>query len=264
MLGKRARYANLGALCLLGSAGLALLTGARAGARQGDKQLEEALSILNRAKYLHQEKRYDEAIAEYRRSIKLNDQDPWIYNYLGLALTAKRDFKEALKCFEKALEINPEFTDIYNNLGVVYDQLGSKEKAFESFARVIRDPTYPTPEKAYYNLGDLYLRDKNYDLAIMHFQKAVEKRPRFAMGYRGLGYAYAEMGKRDLALQQFQRAVENDPRDVPSLFELARLNEQAGKTEEALSYYRRVVEADRLSPLGRMSLAKLGTGDSKK
>lgn len=255
MLLKRSKIANPWVLCLFG-AGLAFAPPPAAGG-QADKQLEEALSMFNRAKYLHQEKRYDEAIAEYRRSIKLNDQDPFVYNYLGLALTAKRDLKEALKAFEKALGINPELTDVYNNMGVAFDLMGRREKAFEAFTRVIRDPSYPTPEKAYYNLGDLYLRDKNYDLAIMHFQKAVEKKPRFAMGYRGMGYAYAEMGKQDLALEHFKKAIENDPRDVPSLFELARLNEQAGKTEEALGFYRRVVEADRFSPLGRVSLAKL-------
>jgi tetratricopeptide (TPR) repeat protein len=232
-------------------------TGSLSAAAQADRELEEALSSLNRAKYLHQEKRYDEAIAEYRRSIKLNDQDPWVHNYLGLALAAKRDFKEALKSFERALAINPELTDVHNNMGVVYDQLGRREKAFEAFTRVVRDPTYPTAEKAYYNLGELYLRDKNYDLAIMHFQKAVEKKPRFAMGYRGLGYVYTETGKRELAIEEFKKAIENDPRDVPSLFELARLSEQAGRTEEALGFYRRVVEADRFSALGRMSLAKL-------
>jgi len=234
-----------------------------AAAQGDDKKIDESLIIFNRGKMLHSEKRYDEAIVEYQRSLKLYDEDAWVWNYMALAMTAKRDFKGALKSFEKALALNPELTDIHNNLGVVYDQMGRRDKAFEEFGRVLRDPTYPTPEKTFYNLGDLYLQEKNYELAVMHFNRAVEKKPKFAMGYRGLGYAYMAMGKPEAATREFERAIEADPKDLPSLFELARINDQGGKTSEALSFYRRIVEADRFSQLGKLSLSRL-EGAAKK
>lgn len=224
---------------------------------QEDEQITEALTIFNRAKYLHQEKRFDEAINEYRRALQLDNENPWIYNSLGLALAAKRKFDDALAAFEDALKLNPDLTDVHNNIGVVYAEMGKRDKAFESFGRVVRDPTYPTPEKALFNLGELYVQEKNYELALMHYRRAVEKEPNFAIGFRGMGIAHLGLGDKKLAKEQFEKAIEIEPDETGSLYELARLNDEEGNEEKALELYRRVIEVDRFSPLGQLSLRRL-------
>ncbi len=231
-------------------------------AAQHDDKIDKALRIFNRAKYLHQEKRYEEAIREYRAAAKLDEENPWIWNSLGLALTAKREFKSAIKAFERALQLNPELTDVYNNLGVVYAEMGRREKAFEAFSRVIADPTYPTPEKALYNLGELYVQQRNYELALLHFRRSVEKNERFAMGHRGMGIALLGLGEVEDAEASFEKALELNEKDVQSLYELARIHEKKGQLDRAREYYRRVVEVDRLSVLGRLSLRRLDALES--
>ena len=157
------------------------------GAFQDDEKINRALTMFNRAKHLHSEGRLDEAIAEYEAATKLDSENPWILNALGLAMTAARDFEGAEKAFRQALKLNADLTDVHNNLGVLYSEMGQKEKAFEEFTTVLRDPSYPTPEKALFNMGALYFRDQNYELALMYYHRSVEKSPKFAMGYRGLG-----------------------------------------------------------------------------
>lgn len=224
---------------------------------QDDEKIEEALVIFNQAKYLHREDRLDEAIQKYQRALKLYKENAFIYNSMGLAMVAKRDYKGAEKAFKAALKLNTELTDVHNNLGVLYSEMGRQEDAFKEFTLVTRDPNYPTPEKALYNMGELYLRDKNYELAMMYYRRSVEKRPRFAMGYRGLGAVYLAMQEPEQARMQFETALEFDPDDLPSLYEMARLHDRRGETEKAQEYYRRVVEVDRFSALGKLSLERL-------
>lgn len=227
------------------------------GAAQNDETVNRALSIFNRAKYLHSEGRLDEAIAEYKEAAKLDSENPWILNALGLAMTEARDFKEAEKVFRQALKLNAELTDVHNNLGVLYSEMGQKDKAFEEFTTVVRNPSYPTPEKPLFNMGALYFRDQNYELAMMYYRRSVERNPRFAMGYRGLGEVHLALDEPDMAFDSFNRALELAPDDLPSLYEVARYHDQKGDADKALEYYRRVVEVDRFSALGKLSLERI-------
>jgi len=224
---------------------------------QTDAEIEEAIAIFNRGKSLHQELRYEEAISEYRAALKLDSESPFVYNALGLALAAVGDLKGALKAFNKALALNPELTDVYNNMGMVYAESGQRDKAFEAFGRAVRNPTYLTPEKALYNIGNLYLEDGNAELAMMHFKRAVEKKPEFSLGYRGLGKVHLLLNEPELAMVEFEKAVEITEDDTESLFQLASLHQQRGESAEASELYRRVVEVDRFSPIGELALSRL-------
>ncbi len=236
---------------------IASLTLLLMGAVQNDAKINEALTIFNQAKYLHQEGRLDEAIEQYQASLKLDKENPWIFNAMGLAMTAAGDLKGAEKAFQTAIKLNMDLTDVHNNLGVLYSEMGNKERAFAEFTTVIRDPNYPTPEKALYNMGSLYFREKSYELAMMYYRRSVERKPKFAMGYRGLGEIHVALGEPEVALEQFDKALENDPSDVPSLYESARIHDERGDVAEARAYYRRVVEAARFSTLGKISLERL-------
>ncbi|MGH9321988.1 MAG: tetratricopeptide repeat protein [Vicinamibacteria bacterium] len=225
--------------------------------RQSYEEIEESIRIFNRGKHLHQERQYRDAIREYQAALELDDQNPFVYNALGLAFAAVGSLSDALKAFNQALQLNPDLTDVYNNMGMVYAEQGAKEKAFEAFSRAVRNPNYTTPEKALYNMGNLYLEDGNLELAMMHFRRAVEKQPKFALGYRGLGKVHLSMKDVDLAVTEFQKAVELAPEDIESIFQLARIHQERGQVEEARTLYRRVVEVDRFSTFGQMALASL-------
>ncbi len=226
---------------------------------QSDKDIEEAMNIFNRGKSLHQERRYQDAIREYQFALKLDSENPFMHNAMGLALAATGDFKQALVSFEMALKINPDLTDAYNNMGMAYAESGLRDQAFEAFGRAARNPRYLTPEKALYNIGNLYLDEQNLDLALTFFRRAVEKAPEFALGYRGIGKVYLLMEDIEGAEKQFLKAIEIAEFEVESLFQLARICEKRGDATEALKFYRRVVEIDRLSYFGQLALESLDT-----
>ena len=224
---------------------------------QTEEEIEDAIRVFHRGKTLHQEKRYEEAIREYRAALKIDRENPFLYNAMGLALAAVGNFQESLKAFNAAIQPNPDLTDVYNNMGMVYSETGEREKAFEAYGRAVRNPNYPTPEKALYNLGNLYLEDDNLERAHIFFERAAEKNPEFALAYRGLGNVLLAMDDVEGARRQFANSVEIFENDEESLFNLARIHESRGETEQALEFYRRVVEANRQSLYGRLALQSL-------
>ena len=232
--------------------------GSPAAATQEDyEDIEESVRVFNRAKSLRQERQYEGAIREYRAALKLDDQNPFIHNSLGLGLAAVGGFAESLKAFTKPVELNPDLTDAYNNMGMVYAEMGQKDKAFKAFTRAVRNPNYPTPEKALYNLGNLYLQDGNLELALMHFKRSVERQEKFTLGYRGLGNVYLQMGEIDEAYLQFGKALKIADDDMESLYQMARIHEHRGQLDQAREHYRKVVEVDRFSTFGQLAMSSL-------
>ena len=55
---------------------------------QTEEEIEEAIRVFHRGKTFHQEQRYEEAIYEYRLALKLDRENPFLYNAIGLALAA--------------------------------------------------------------------------------------------------------------------------------------------------------------------------------
>jgi tetratricopeptide (TPR) repeat protein len=57
--------------------------------------------------------------------------------------------------------------------------------------------------EAYNNLGYVYLKQSNYNLAIINFKKAIEQKPGYIGAYNNLGQAYLKVGMRDKAREQY-------------------------------------------------------------
>lgn len=89
------------------------------------------------------EKSYDEAL-------KLSPNDPYLSAqkgnvFLAMALKSPQDqaqqksqyFEQAQEQLEKAVNLNPNYSNALYSLGLVYDSMGQKDKAIESFSRLL-------------------------------------------------------------------------------------------------------------------------------
>src|SRR4051812_43756844 len=99
------------------------------------------------------ERRLDDAIAEFRRSLRLNAASaPTRYN-LAYALSARGLRSEAIAELEEALRIDPDYAQAHNNLGALLQVTGRPEQALEHFARAVE--LRPDNVDARANLGQL-------------------------------------------------------------------------------------------------------------
>jgi tetratricopeptide (TPR) repeat protein len=98
-----------------------------------------------------QQQRYDEAIANYEKAIKLQPRAAAAYNMMGMAYRFKYnkvgvpEFRQKeMAAFEKAVEIDPKNWVALINLGTDYYAEGQKAKAAPLFKKALElNPGHP-------------------------------------------------------------------------------------------------------------------------
>jgi len=63
----------------------------------------------------------------------------------------------------------------------------------------------------YYALGQKYMEQGKFSLAVLSFKKAVELSPDWAEAHNSLGMAYYQLFEFDNAIEQFDKAIELNP-----------------------------------------------------
>ena len=71
--------------------------------------------------------------------------------------------------------------------------------------------TSPTSPQNHNNLGDLYGRRGNLQLAEWHFKKAIELNPAYADAMHNLGNTYVRLGRYEEAIKMYEAALQNKP-----------------------------------------------------
>jgi adenylate cyclase len=90
--------------------------------------------------------RYEEAIRSFERGIRVSPLDPFIHNNLagiGLALIELRRFDEAVAFFKRALRQNSSDGVAFRGLASALTHLGRDAEAREALARLLEvDPSF--------------------------------------------------------------------------------------------------------------------------
>ena len=96
--------------------------------------------------------------------------------------------------------------------------------------------------EAYNNMGMAFAKQKSFDMAITHYNKALEINPDFANTYYNLGNVFLRRGELDKAIKHYTKALDLAP-DLPE----AHLNMgnallKQGKLEQAIAYYNKAIK----------------------
>ncbi len=107
------------------------------------RQKAEAIEHYNIASELHAEGKNIEAIAEYRKSLELNQKFYPSWNNMGQLLMSEGNFNDAVSAFRIASGLELEDPRPEYNIGLVYQKLGWEEDAFEHFQTALeREPHF--------------------------------------------------------------------------------------------------------------------------
>jgi Tfp pilus assembly protein PilF len=206
---EHARSGRVVVLLLVGAL-LAACGGTRSGPTARDlandptHQYRWALEQYRRGNYL-------EALESINRAISLDPNTYAHYNMRGLIYRAAGELDLALADFRKVLEINPYFTDAHNNLGATLAEKGDTAAALEEFELVLRDPNYPHRQKAFYNLGDLYVVRSEPRLAVEQYRKAVAIDPDYLRAQYKLGKTLQSLGDQAEARRAYEEVIRISP-----------------------------------------------------
>jgi protein O-mannosyl-transferase len=96
--------------------------------------------------------------------------------------------------------------------------------------------TAPYSKRVYNNLGDVYSREQNWELAVANFKRAAEISPTYAEAIHNLGLTYMQMGDFDNARKYLIQSYQINPTIYQALHKLGMIEYKVGNVEKALEY----------------------------
>lgn len=113
------------------------------------------------------------ALDELRIALAADSSYAPAHNVLGLVHMDLRENEAAEQSFRRALSIAPNDPEINNNYGWFLCQSGRSRESLAFFNSAVKNPLYPTPERAYLNAGRCAEKSGDMEGAEAYLQKAV-------------------------------------------------------------------------------------------
>lgn len=151
-----------------------------------------------------QEKKIDDAILDYQKSVDLKPS-----NYLGQlnlasAFMEKNAWKDALAPIDKAIQLAPDSSAGYVQRGIIRAALHLIDLSKKDFTMSIK--LNPKEINAYYNRGNLYFQQDKLDSAILDFEQSISINSEYGKAYYALGLSYYKKNDFEKSCLAFNQA----------------------------------------------------------
>jgi predicted Zn-dependent protease len=178
----------------------------------------------------------DKAEPLLERALRANPKDDQVEMVLAHVLINARKLQEATSHLNGFLGRNPNNQEAWYLLGKAYLQLS--EDALTQINRIDPDSVV-----AHEIAGEIDESMHNYDLALVEYQKAIDKAPQMPGTHMHMGDAFWNMGKWQSAQTEFRSELVNDPNNCIARWKLANaILEANDSSEEASTELNRAIE----------------------
>jgi len=184
--------------------------------------------------------RCQEALLEFRESIRLKPNDTNVLNRLALAYCSLGRYQEAIAVEQEALRLQPDDAYAHENLGS-FSSLGRDQEAIAEYKEAIR----LSPGNAYdhLNLGNLYDALGRRQEAIAEYKEAIRLKPEEPLAHWTLALNYSDMGLYQEAIPEYKEYFRLQPdgsSDSLSREHLGDAYRALGRYQEAIAEYEQV------------------------
>ena len=191
---------------------------------------------------LASEKRYEEAVMQYRQAIKINPFYSKAHNNLGHALSELKRYDEAIERYRQAISIEANYAEAYNNLA---NALGKEGKLKESIAYYNEAIRFKSDyAEAHFNLGVALGRQSWSKEAIVQYRQALQIKPDFAWAHNNLAILLGQRGDFVGAISHYQQAITFDSGFAKAHNNLGSTLAQQGKFKEATAHFEKAINID--------------------
>ncbi len=194
------------------------------------------------------EREYNKSIESAQEALKLDPNLAAAYNHLALVFLETKRFQKSEEAFKKALELQPQYPEVFNNMGVLYNRQDKYREAIPYFEKALADEHYSTPENAYTNLGYSYFKLGNLPRSKAYHQKALDISPNFCLASKNMGDVFVKEKQFQRAADNFQRALTNCPLYQESQYKLGLVMMKLGQRSVARAQLEKLVERHKSGP----------------
>lgn len=175
-----------------------------------NKYLNHALAY---AQKLTSEKKYIEAVEQYRDMMKYSGFPVTVYKNIGLCMKNMGNADLAIKFLKRFEEISPDKEDVYVYLAdITYSDIKDNKKAIEYYEKALEKN--PNNFSIYNMLGHLYstcYQDKFKEKQIYYLTRAFELAPQNRIVVKNLAYVYGKFDEVAKADEFYQKLMYLNP-----------------------------------------------------
>lgn len=184
----------------------------------------------------------EEAIRAYTKAVELAPQFAEAYANLGSMLGIQGEMEKAIAYFQKALEIKPNIAAVHWNLGNALNNVKRSAEAIVCWQKAAEYNPQQFSAEAINDRGSMCAQAGKFAEAIDNYQRAIQIKPDFALGYLNLGTVLQKQGKFDDAIAQFNKTLELKPDCIEAYGKLGNLLIGREKFDEAIAQYQKVIQ----------------------
>ncbi|MFK7823043.1 MAG: glycosyltransferase [Oligoflexales bacterium] len=144
---------------------------------------------------------------------------------------SSKQYIAGINLIEKIFEQNESIpshhqANLYRLIGDCFTKLGDRESGKNAYVQAIELDEYSP--KAHIGLGTISLTKANYDIGVIHFQRAVSLAPNDEMANLGLGLSFHGLDELKEAQKWVCKALEINPENTAAIYTLVKI---AGESE---------------------------------
>jgi len=198
------------------------------------------------ASALIQQRKFNEAIAHCRETVKINPEFTSLNYNIAFALSKLGRFDESLDIYRNLLLADPRLSmKINNDIGQILVKQNKFDEAAVAFQKAVQFNAASDKKNIadiHYNLGYVLARlgrleeaTKSLNNAIEEYREELDKYPQSSAIHLGLGSALFENGDLKQAAIHFQQAVDLDPANYTKHINLIKVLKSQGRLDAAIN-----------------------------
>ncbi len=169
------------------------------------------------------------AVAHFEVACQL-DPSVGCHRNLGQIYYQLKKWDECIRELSGVLSQEKSDPDDYGMLGVAFSQKGENAKAIFIFEEGLKQSSDRAKQAHFHtNLGNLYLQNKETDVAMRQFQFAIDKNWNDADSHVGLAVAYLQQNQTERARESLKHALSINPNHADAKNLLAQIEAHLGR-----------------------------------
>jgi len=174
------------------------------------------------------------------QAVKRNPEDAAINYTAGQIFLQLDDLDRAFPYFLKAVELDPHNAKAIRSLAQAYYDMGNTEESIRTYETAIREETnLRTRADLYFNLGILYDKVGNFEMAEENFLNALDLNPEDQEAILGMAQTFEKSEKWRKAEKFYKELISLDPENPVYYRGMARVQMKQGNPDEAQRYFRK-------------------------
>lgn len=157
----------------------------------------------------NQNQDYDQKIKKAQKALEKNYNNPKTHTYLGILYEKRGLINQAEKHYRIAIELDSKFSEALINLGNLY----LKQKDYASAIQILQKAIEADPNnsKIHFLLATVYREAKQYPQALLHYQKVLEIDSQNTQAQNFVGVINYELKNYQKSEEAFLKVIAIDP-----------------------------------------------------